>query len=368
MVMGLLEEIRPARDGSGLPLVALAHNEANLIQPFLAHYRALGPTHFIIVDDHSTDGTRAMLEGQPDVTLLRPVPGSTYAEHKLAWRREILDRHAAGRWVLLPDLDEHFVFAGMETQPLAAYLAALDAEGAEAVLTVMIDMYADRPLRDHVYPQDASQTLLQAFPCFDGPGAAPYGYHFLYGSAKARRAAATPPLLVHGGLRDRLFRVPGLRPSGLALAMLDRVAGLDGAVTPRGAALLKHRLSRRLTRGFFKGALEMQKLGLCRWRPGTSFVGAHRLREPYRMSESIAAFLHFKFTRGTAGLEYTAARGQHFAGARHYVEMLDSAEILARSPVFEGSRRYEGSHSLKGILRGPGNEQDRRDAGDCTAT
>ena len=77
MVMGLLEEIRPARDGSGLPLVALAHNEANLIQPFLAHYRALGPTHFIIVDDHSTDGTRAMLEGQPAVTLLRPVPGTT---------------------------------------------------------------------------------------------------------------------------------------------------------------------------------------------------------------------------------------------------------------------------------------------------
>lgn len=352
--MSLLEEIRPAPDATGMPLVALAHNEANLIRPFLAHYRKLAPMHFIIVDDRSTDGTAGLLAAEPDVTLLRPAPGSTYAEHKLAWRRELLDRHAAGRWVLLPDLDELFVFADMERTALPAYLAALEAERAEAVLTVMIDMYADLPLSDHVYPRDATQTLLQAFPWFDGPGPAPHGYHFLYGSAKARRAAATPPLLVHGGLRDRLFRVPERRPGRLAMALLDGVAGLNGPVTPRGAALLKHRLSRRLTRGFFKGALEMQKLGLCRWRPGTSFVGAHRLREPYRMSESIAAFLHFKFTRGTAGLAYTAARGQHFADSRHYRDMLDATEILGRSPVFEGSRRYEGSPSLQGILRGVG--------------
>jgi hypothetical protein len=350
--MSLLEEIRPAPDATGMPLVALAHNEANLIRPFLAHYRKLAPMHFIIVDDRSTDGTAGLLAAEPDVTLLRPAPGSTYAEHKLAWRRELLDRHAAGRWVLLPDLDELFVFADMERTALPAYLAALEAERAEAVLTVMIDMYADRPLGQHVYAASDGGNLLEAFPYFDGPGGAPFGYHFLYCSKKARRAAATPPLLVHGGLRDRLFRVPGLRKGGAAMALLTRVACLSGPVTPRGTALLKYRACRRLTRGFFKGALDMQKIGLCRWRPGTGFVGAHRLREPYRMSESIAAFLHFKFTRGAAGLEYTAQRGQHFAGSRHYREMLEAAEILERSPVFEGSRQYRDSGSLAGIVRG----------------
>ena len=123
-------------------------------------------------------------------------------------------------------------------------------------------------------------------------------------------------------------------------------------MTPRGTALLKYRACRRLTRGFFKGALDMQKIGLCRWRPGTGFVGAHRLREPYRMSESIAALLHFKFTRGVAGLEYTAQRGQHFGGARHYHDMLDATEILGRSPLFSGSRQWQGSASLQGIIRG----------------
>ena len=59
--MALLEETRTAPDSGGMPLVALAHNEANLIAPFLAHYRAMGPVHFVIVDDHSTDGTRDLL-------------------------------------------------------------------------------------------------------------------------------------------------------------------------------------------------------------------------------------------------------------------------------------------------------------------
>ncbi|MFV0387017.1 hypothetical protein [Paracoccus sp. (in: a-proteobacteria)] len=263
----------------------------------------------------------------------------------------MLDRHAADRWVLLSDLDEHFVFADHERQGLTDCIAALEAEGAEAVLSVMIDMYADLPLAGHLYPREGAGSLTEAFPWFDGPGLAPLGYHFMFNSTKARRKAATPPLSVHGGLRDRLFRVPGLRMGRLALAALDRVAGLDGAVTPRGAGLLRHRIARRLARRFFKGAMDMHKVALLRWRPGTHFVGAHRLREPYRMSESIAALLHYKFTRGVAGLEYTAQRGQHFGGARHYHEMLNAAGVLERSPVFAGSRRYQGSASLAGIIR-----------------
>lgn len=349
--MPLLEEIRPATQAAGIPLIALAHNEANLIAPFLAHYRAMGPVHFVIVDDHSTDGTRDLLMAAPDVTLMQPVSGSTYARDKLAWRQELLARHAPHRWVLLPDLDEHFVFAGMERESLADYIAALEVEQAEAVLTVMIDMYADLPLSEHVYPRPGVTGLLEAFPWFDGPGPAPLGYHFMFDSSKARRKAATPPLSVHGGLRDRLFRVPGLNMGRPALAALDRVAGLDGAVAPRGLDRLRHRIARHLSRRFFKGALDMHKVALLRWRPGTNFVGAHRLREAYRMSESIAALLHFKFTRGVAGLEYTAQRGQHFGGARHYRDMLSAAELLERSPLFAGSRRWQGSDSLQGIIR-----------------
>jgi hypothetical protein len=350
--LSLLEEIRPAPQADGLPLIVLIHNEANLIAPFLAHYRALGPTHFIVVDDRSTDDSRARLTAEPDVTLMQPVAGSSYARDKLAWRQELLARHAPGRWALLPDMDEHFVFAGMERQSLADYIAALEAEGAEAVLTVMIDMYADLPLAEHLYPRPGVDSLLQAFPWFDGPGPAPLGYQFMFNSSKALRKAATPPLSVHGGLRDRLFRVPGLRMNRLALAALDRVAGLGGAVQPRGLDLIRHQIARKLTRRFFKGALDMHKVALLRWRPGTNFVGAHRLRENYRMSESIAALLHFKFTRGVAGLEYTAQRGQHFGGARHYHDMLDATEILGRSPLFSGSRQWQGSDSLQGIIRG----------------
>ena len=69
-----------------------------------------------------------------------------------------------------------------------------------------------------------------------------------------------------------------------------------------------------------------------------------------RGTESIAAFLHYKFTRGQAGLEYTAARGQHNKGARGIRKMLERGDVLARSPVWEGTRRYEGPRSLDGLI------------------
>ena len=341
--MDMLRKVRPAATADGVPVIALAHNEANLVEPFLRHYRGFGPVHFVIVDDGSTDGTFEALENQPDVTIYRPADGSRYSEHKHEWRQTLLATHAAERWALLPDLDELFVYAGMEGKPFAEYLQELEREAAQGVLTVMIDMYADRPLADHRFEGGADADLIETFPFFDGPDAAPFGYHFRYASPQKRASTPTPVLSVHGGMRDRLFRAPQVAVSRLELALVSRVAALGGPVTPKGRHLLAHRLATRLTRKVLKGALDMHKIGLLRWTPGLRYSTAHGFSTPIRLSESIAAFLHFKFTRGAGGLEYVAQRGQHFAGSQHYKTMLSSSEALKRSPVFAGSLRYRGS-------------------------
>ncbi len=59
--------------------VALAHNESNILPAFLRHYRRLGSFNFLIVDDNSTDSTTDYLRTQSDVTLFRPIDGSTYS-------------------------------------------------------------------------------------------------------------------------------------------------------------------------------------------------------------------------------------------------------------------------------------------------
>src|SRR5271169_620108 len=53
-----------------IPLITVAHDESRLITPFLEHYRGLGVTRFLWLEDASTDGSAALLAAQPDVDVL----------------------------------------------------------------------------------------------------------------------------------------------------------------------------------------------------------------------------------------------------------------------------------------------------------
>jgi hypothetical protein len=66
--------------------------------------------------------------------------------------------------VLVPDLDELFVYPHCDAQPIGAFAGHLDREGAEAVFAPMVEMYADAPLNRPVY--QAGESMLAAFPYF----------------------------------------------------------------------------------------------------------------------------------------------------------------------------------------------------------
>ncbi|MCR8548067.1 glycosyltransferase family 2 protein [Salipiger sp. P9] len=346
--MDYLERSGPDRiDREAVPVVALVHNEANILPAFLAHYRGLGRVTFLIVDDRSTDGTAALLAAQPDVTVFRPVEGSSYRAHKALWRSQLLDRYADGRWCLVPDLDEHFVFAGQPGLSLEGYIAALEGEGAQAVATLMIDMYDDRPLGEHIFPDGQGRSLTESFPYFDGPAPFPEGYALRPVTRATLKRFPTPPVAFVGGARHRLF-YPRPTPSGpVSRWVASHRFGFDGAVNARPG-----RLARSVAKRLFAGTLNCTKLGLLRWRRGWQFNGgAHKLDAAIPMSESIAAFLHYPFTRGREGIEYIAKRGQHADGSGHYKRLLDG-EGLAQSPVYAGSKRYTGPEALAGLIRG----------------
>ena len=111
------------------------------------------------------------------------------------------------------------------------------------------------------------------------------------------------------------------------------------------------RLSRKVSRNLFSGSLNCTKLGLLRWQAGMRFAGGpHKADTALRCSEAIAAFLHYPLTRGRKGVEYIAQRGQHADNSEHYRKLLDGG-ALDRSPVFGGSKRYDGPQSLQGLIR-----------------
>ena len=239
----------------------------------------------------------------------------------------------------------------MPGRDLAGYIAALEAEGAEAVLTLMLDMYADAPLEAHEHPVGSSLRLHERFPLFDGPAPFPEGYQMRRTSARNSRRYPTPQVTLSGGARTRLFHAPQSKVSALQSWAAERYMQMDGRVTPYARERPGQWLARRLTRKLLQGTLNNTKLGLLKWRKGLRFNGgAHKLSGVVPMSESTAVFLHYPFTRGRAGVEYIARRGQHADGARAYQSLLEG-EQLKTSPIYKRSKRYEGVQSLAGLIR-----------------
>lgn len=122
-------------------LVAVLQSEMTMLPHFLDHYRTLGIEAFIIADNLSTDGSREYLTAQEDV-LLYSVDSEYKASHfGVAWQQAMLANHCVGKWVILADADEFFVFPDWQKRGLASLTQELDSDGFDCVGTWLIDMY-----------------------------------------------------------------------------------------------------------------------------------------------------------------------------------------------------------------------------------
>ena len=342
-----LDLVGPDRSGgAGTVLVLLVHNEANLLPAFFAHYGAFGPLAFVVIDDRSDDGSGAWLAARPDVTLLRPVEGSTYARDKREWRGQVLDRVAPGRWALAPDVDEHLVWHGAPARGFAALVSTLEAEGAEALFAVMVDCYRDAPLAEHVHDAGDGGDLAARFPLYDDPARSGGTTWAERAPRRLRARFPTPELMVLGGMRHRLFGTgrPGpLRDVRRTLPDHD----LGGAARLREAALRP--VLRQ--RGGATPPVNLTKLPLVRWRRGLRFSGgAHAVSAPLRLASERAALLHYPVTRGMDGIRSVIGRAQHAEGAAHYRAMAEAGAVV---PRFAGTARHDPATGLPGIVLPP---------------
>lgn len=346
--MKYLELISGVKAGKNSVLcVALCHNEYNILQEFLDHYRSLGDISFLIVDDRSTDGSKEFLLNQPDVTLFQPSSSSTYQEHKRYWRQELLDLYAEGKWCLVPDIDEHFVYLGMEDKSLSDLITEIENMGGKAMHGIMLDMYSDKPLAEHIY---TGCGLRSTFPFFDGPEsywvmATPLGF---------RSKFPTPSAMVFGGMRERIFFGKGWF-SSIIKNCLSRISCIPFHEAQNRFESYKYEFIRRAVR-FISNAPEMPplnstKLPLVKWERGYFFNGgAHAINNELQLHTESAALLHYRFTRGIDGLKYSALRGQHAADGSYCKRMWNIATSSRETPVCALSRRFVNSFSLRDLL------------------
>lgn len=183
-----INEVRnppPALEGEPA-LFTVCRNERERLPEWLEHYRRLGIKHIFVVDNGSTDETKAYLAEQPDVYLFEATGDFRRYASGRRWVNYLIESYGGNSWCLVTDVDEFFVFDG-DDNGLAPLVNSLDDQGSQVMFAVMLDMFGER-LDD--WAKDTDRPLGERFPYFE-PAT------HLIGSRHA------PYLSVSGGMRNR---------------------------------------------------------------------------------------------------------------------------------------------------------------------
>ncbi len=271
-------------------VVAVARNERVMLPHFLAHYRGLGATAFVIVDNQSDDGSAEYLLAQPDVALYTADTEYRLSHYGVAWQQAVLAAHGAGRWAVVADIDELLVWPGCEDGGLDPVLDALDRQDATAVQVMMVDMYPAAGLADARLESDVP---FQVAPCHDQPPLLRWRLGSGYYSNGATWLSS---------LRHRLL--PDAPPN---------------AFTSQKVALMRHAPWVRLSEGLHFAA------GL---RPAARSM----------------FFAHFKYHAGfLAKVEEEIERMQHYDDAAEYRQYLGMRDVARQGFAGRGTATWQGS-------------------------
>lgn len=274
-----------ALQADDIPLVIVARNERRLIGPFLDHYRALGVTRFLWLDDASDDGSPELLSAQLDVDVLTSNVRYSEAHRGRLWREMIVDRYGRDRWYVMVDADEFLIYKNSEIFKLTELTRALQSKGVKHLFAPMIDLYPRGNLEEAIYNGDRMPWTVADR--FDADG---------YLIKTVSRG-----WYVEGGIRHRFSKMPPLLTK-YPLVFWDRRTHLNSSI---------------------------------------HFPGPY-----YRnLSPPMGALLHFKFFSDfRTSFHRIIENGNHFDGGAFYNAVLDGLEHTDRlDSQDDRSIKYKGS-------------------------
>lgn len=197
---------------------------------FLDYYRDLGISHFVIVDNGSTDGGAEYLAMQEDVSLWSTKSSYKHARFGIDWLNWLQSKYGHGHWTLVVDPDEFFIYPFCDTRPIRALTDWLDTSQVKSFGAMLLDMYPKG--RIDAVPYQPGQNPMEIAAWFD-PGNYIVEKNKFYGN-----------LWIQGGPRARVFfpdnpkRAPALNKT--PLVKWDRRYAYESSthmVLPRGLNL-----------------------------------------------------------------------------------------------------------------------------------
>ena len=177
--------------GDQLLVFTTFRNERVRLPHFLRYYRDMGINHFLMVDNDSDDGGREYLAEQPDVSLWTTPASYKRSRFGVDWLNWLQMKYGHGRWCLVVDPDEFFVYPFCDTRPLRALTDWLDASSIKSFSAMLLDMYPKGPF--DALPYNEGQDPFEIAPWFDS------------GNYTITRNHKYGNLWIQGGPRMRMF-------------------------------------------------------------------------------------------------------------------------------------------------------------------
>lgn len=190
-------ELRPVYDRTrqigrdDILVFATMRNESIRLPYYLDHYRKMGVSHFLIVENNSDDTTQSYLAAQPDVSVWTTSASYKASRFGVDWLNWLQNKYGRGHWCLTVDADEILVLPCDEDRNLRDLTNWLDQRGQPFFAATMLDMYPKTTLSTAKYtPGTPPQS---AIPWFD-----PWGYTWELQTKHQN-------ISIRGGVRKRLF-------------------------------------------------------------------------------------------------------------------------------------------------------------------
>ena len=125
-------------------LIALVRDGGYYLDVFFEHYRRLGVSCFVFVDNGSADGTVDRIRQEPGTAVLRSA--LPWLEFENSLRAYAANRYGRDRWCLFADMDELLDFEGSGTAGLQGLTGYLAQQGCTALQAQMLEMFPKGPL------------------------------------------------------------------------------------------------------------------------------------------------------------------------------------------------------------------------------
>jgi hypothetical protein len=208
---------------------------------FVDYYRKLGVRHFVFVN---TDPTSELPDwtSNSDISIWKTA-GTGKSEFDIRWMNDLLRRYSVGKWALVVDPDEYFVYSNMETRSLKALVSFLEEERRQSMHAVVLDAYGDVPGEQGASDQYANP--FEAWPLFDHDG-----YVQMSGLASSTIIRGGPRMRLHHRMdpaqAPNLVRIPLVKwkrhfhfksYSEAVLPRLLNRAHNPGYISPTGALI-----------------------------------------------------------------------------------------------------------------------------------